>query len=254
MQKIKKELLKKSGIYCIVNIVNNKQYIGSSKNLYSRLYNHRRLLRQNKHLNKKLQNSFNKYLEENFKYYIIEYCDENLLLEREQHYFNTINPELNITLDAVRNTLSKESRLLQSETRKRKIKSGEIKLVGKEIYQYDLNGNFIKKYDYIKQACIENNIHQSTICRFLNGSYNKGGGYLWSLNYFEKLEPYVKSKKDNGKLNKKVKILDYITKEEIFTFDSYKECAKYFNTFSSSISYAIKVQQKFLKKYLIIKA
>jgi len=254
MQKIKKDLLKKSGIYCIINVVNNKQYIGSSKNLYSRLYNHKRLLRQNKHVNKKLQNSFNKYLEVNFKYFIFEYCDEMFLLSKEQDYFNTLKPEFNITLDAIRNTLSKESRLLQSETRKKRIASGEIKLSGKEIYQYDLNGNFIKKYDYIKQACIENNIHQSTICRFLNGSSNKGGDYLWSLNYFEKLKPYIRSKKDNGKLNKKVKILDYVTKEEMFTFDSYKECAKYFNTFSSSISHAIKVQQKFLKKYLIIKA
>lgn len=33
-------LRKKSGIYCLVNIINNKRYIGSSKYLYLRLIEH----------------------------------------------------------------------------------------------------------------------------------------------------------------------------------------------------------------------
>lgn len=49
--------LKKSGIYCLINLSNNKRYIGSSKNIYSRLLKHRSLLRNNKHENSKLQNS-----------------------------------------------------------------------------------------------------------------------------------------------------------------------------------------------------
>lgn len=252
MQKIKKEFVKKSGIYCIINIINNKQYIGSSKNLYTRLNKHRSLLRKNKHCNIKFQNSWNKYLELNFKYYILEYCDESLLLEKEQYYIDMLNPELNITLEVIRNELSKESRLLQSETRKKRIKNGTIKLYGKEIYKYDLNGNFIKKYDYIKEACLENNIVQSTIYRYLDGTNKKAGNFLWSLKYVNKMQPYIKFKKDNGKMNKKVNILDYKTHEIIYNFNSLIECAEYFKTYPSSISYAIKVKQKFLKKYLII--
>lgn len=34
MEKITRELLKVSGIYCIENKINHKSYIGSSKNLY----------------------------------------------------------------------------------------------------------------------------------------------------------------------------------------------------------------------------
>ena len=34
------ELKNKVGIYCILNIVNNKKYIGSSKNIWNRLQKH----------------------------------------------------------------------------------------------------------------------------------------------------------------------------------------------------------------------
>ena len=38
--KINKFDLNKSGIYCIRNIVNNKVYIGKSKNIYNRITQH----------------------------------------------------------------------------------------------------------------------------------------------------------------------------------------------------------------------
>lgn len=244
--------LQKSGIYCIININNKKRYIGSSKNIYQRLSKHRSLLRNNKHQNILLQNSWNKYKEDNFDYYVLEFCDEDVLEIREQHYIDTLNSDFNITKIVERNILSKESRKLQSETRIKRIASGEIKLYGKEIYQYDLNGNFIEKYNTIKEACKKNNIHPSTICRFLKGTYKKGGDYLWSLTYKEKLEPYVKSKRDLSCLNKKVEVLDYNSLKVIYTFNSLKECAEFFKCFRSSISYAIKVKQKFKKKYMIV--
>lgn len=250
MRKITKEL-QKSGIYCIINLYNNKCYVGSSKNVYQRLSKHRSLLRKNKHNNKILQNSWNKYKEDNFDYQILEFCNEDVLEKKEQYYIDNYNSDLNITKIVERNILSKESRKLQSETRIKKIASGEIKLWGKEIYQYDLDGNFIRKFDTIKEACLKNNIHQSTICRFLNGTYKKGGGYLWSLTYEEKLKPYIKSKRNLNKLCKQVEVLDYYSLKVIYSFNSLKECAKFFKCFPSSISNAIKVKQKFKQKYMI---
>lgn len=240
-----------SGIYCIINTFNNKRYVGSSINLHMRLQRHRSMLRKNYHQNRKLQNSWNKHSEERFDCYILEYCPEDLLIVREQYYIDNLKPEYNLVLEVERNILSKESRLLQSETRKRRIKSGEIKLsCEKTIYQYDLEGNFLEKYESIKKACIINNIHQCTICRFLNGTYRKGGNYLWSLEYKEKLDPYVKLRNDTGKLKKPVQILeDNIV---VLEFDSFKECAKYFNTYSTCISYAIKINAVFRNKYKII--
>jgi group I intron endonuclease len=229
----------------------NKRYVGSSINLHMRLQQHRSKLRKNYHQNRKLQNSWNKHSEEKFDCYILEYCPQELLEIREQFYIDNLKPEYNITLIVERNILSKESRILQSETRKRKIKSGEIKLsFEKIIYQYDLEGNFLEKYESIKKVCIINNIHQSTICRFLNKTYKKGGNYLWSLEYKEKLEPYIKVRNDTGKLNKAVQILE--NDIVVLEFNSFKECAKYFNTYSTCISYAIKINAVFRKKYKII--
>ncbi|MEQ8172689.1 MAG: GIY-YIG nuclease family protein, partial [Candidatus Eremiobacterota bacterium] len=61
---------KNSGIYCIINRVNQKIYIGSAKNLKDREKQHFSLLKNNKHVNKYLQNSYNKHGYENFEFKI----------------------------------------------------------------------------------------------------------------------------------------------------------------------------------------
>ena len=57
MNLLKTTFKNKIGIYCIINTENSKNYIGSSMNLYKRIYEHRRLLKLNKHYNKRLQNA-----------------------------------------------------------------------------------------------------------------------------------------------------------------------------------------------------
>jgi group I intron endonuclease len=77
------------GIYKIVNIINNKIYIGSSNNIINRWKLHRRDLFKNKHDNFHLQFSWNKYGEDNFIFEIVEeVLDKTLLLEREQYYLD----------------------------------------------------------------------------------------------------------------------------------------------------------------------
>ena len=76
-------------IYQIRNLINNKIYIGSAINFSKRCYNHRALLRKNKHHSKHLQSSWNKYGEENFVFEILEKIeDKNKLIEREQFYLD----------------------------------------------------------------------------------------------------------------------------------------------------------------------
>jgi group I intron endonuclease len=80
----------KSGIYSIVNILNNKIYIGSSINIKKRWASHKRKLRSNSHPNKKLQSAWNKYSEESFIFNIIEHSNIEILLIREQYYLDTL--------------------------------------------------------------------------------------------------------------------------------------------------------------------
>jgi len=78
----------KTGIYKITNIITNKSYIGSSINITSRWYHHKTALKFNKHHSKKLQRSYNIHGKDNFKYEIIEECDKNNLLIKEQYYID----------------------------------------------------------------------------------------------------------------------------------------------------------------------
>lgn len=88
--------IKLSGIYVIINTLNNKIYIGSTNNLYGRLKCHFNKLASNKHVSPHLQNSYNKYGKNNFSYLILEYCGIDLLEQREQFYCNLLKPEYNI--------------------------------------------------------------------------------------------------------------------------------------------------------------
>lgn len=59
-------------IYSITNTTNAKRYIGQTIKLTQRLKQHRSCLRSNVHHNNHLQNAWNKYGEDNFKFEVIE--------------------------------------------------------------------------------------------------------------------------------------------------------------------------------------
>lgn len=88
-------MAKLSGIYQISNLITGDFYIGSSKNIAGRLRKHKDRLIKNVHGNKHFQSSFNKHRLDNFKFETIEYCNPNLLLVREQYYFDLLEPAYN---------------------------------------------------------------------------------------------------------------------------------------------------------------
>lgn len=76
------------GIYKITFIPKNIVYIGQSLDISTRLSQHRNKLSLNKHENSKLQNYYNKYWLDSFKFEIIEQCKENELTDREQYWID----------------------------------------------------------------------------------------------------------------------------------------------------------------------
>jgi len=86
------------GVYKIINITNNKLYVGSSVNLKNRKKIHFLDLKKGNHHNNYLQKSYNKYGVENFKWKIIEIVEFNEdrkilkanLLEKEQFWINEL--------------------------------------------------------------------------------------------------------------------------------------------------------------------
>lgn len=81
----------KSGIYSIRNIINEKKYIGYTKDFNSRKIDHFSNLKCNKHNNKHLQGSYNKYGKSCFVFEIIEECEEQFLIKREHFWITSLN-------------------------------------------------------------------------------------------------------------------------------------------------------------------
>lgn len=86
--------MKKSGIYCIENLINHKKYIGQSVDIDNRWRQHKNELNNNTHFNDYLQKSWNKHGADSFRFYVLEYCDVNQLDSLEVYYidiYETLN-------------------------------------------------------------------------------------------------------------------------------------------------------------------
>jgi len=76
-----------SGIYLIVNLSNNKLYVGSAIDTDDRWRLHKLELNRNNHHNRHLQAAWNLYGEAGFKFYIIEFITFDLE-DREQYWID----------------------------------------------------------------------------------------------------------------------------------------------------------------------
>ena len=83
---MKKQII---GIYKIQNQINDKLYIGSSFDISERIRTHLSKLKNNTHKNAHLQSAINKYNLNNFKFSIIEECEKEDLITKEQYYINS---------------------------------------------------------------------------------------------------------------------------------------------------------------------
>lgn len=87
----------KSCVYEIRNVVTGGRYIGSAKKLSTRRNRHYWELKNGRHPNKHLQNSYHKHGEKNFLISPLLFCSiENLLLY-EQICIDNLKPEYNLT-------------------------------------------------------------------------------------------------------------------------------------------------------------
>lgn len=162
--------MKKCYIYSIRNIVNNKRYIGSSIRVLTRKRVHFQELRDNKHPNKKLQHSYNKYGLDKFIFEILEeflISNKEEQFKKEQYYmnlFDSYKKGFNCTSNAAWNGTSVKLSLEKIKSKGEKIsklKKGISpknlekmrKSRWKPILEFE-NGNFVKEYENTRQAGI----------------------------------------------------------------------------------------------------
>lgn len=192
------EDLYKTGIYKILCLGNNKIYIGSAcgfkskpikKNGFYRRWNeHIRDLKLNKHKNKHLQNAWNKYGKENFKFEIIEFCDHTEALKKEEYYINFFKTtDHNIGFNMLKRHLANYTKF--SKEHKQKIsnalkgKKRPLEVVQKwsnKVQQIDENQLIVAEYYSIAEAERQTGIQRQDIGQACIGKkIKKAGGFFW---------------------------------------------------------------------------
>lgn len=79
----------------------------------------------------------------------------------------------------------------------------------KNIIQYSKDGEFIKLYNSIKDACTKTGIDISTISKCCNGKQKTAGGYIWRFENEKPTQEYLKWCNNSGKDEMKKAIIQY---------------------------------------------
>ena len=178
LRKNLKPYKKVPGIYKI--IINERFYIGSSKNLYNRLCTHIQSMKSQTHHNRTIQNCFNKYGEDNMFFEILETFEdysESFLIEREKYYMDLLNPDMNHIKDPVVIVRDATYRKRLSEAQKKRFKNKEQHNV-KRVYQYDLDGNFLQEWKSASEAARKyGSDYPTLVCNVCRGEHATAYGY-----------------------------------------------------------------------------
>lgn len=253
--------MKKTGIYRITNIINEKFYVGSAVNIHRRWLEHKSFLNRNKHHSKYLQNSFNKYGIDNLNFEIIEECSKELLIEREQYWINLLdsyNNGYNCSPTAG-NTLgvkhSDETRLKRSilnlgnDFHKGKKHSEETK---KFISEKFINKTYVDRYgkeksDEIKRKMSEKRKGENNPAYGRRGLITKG---FTGKNHTDITKKKI-SEKHVGNLWAKRRVLIQVDENDVVLkiWESISECSRNLNISWNSIYNVLNGITKKTKKH-----
>lgn len=164
--------LNASGIYRIRNSIDNRIYIGSSKDFRERFKKHEFDMAEGKHHSIHLDRFCSKYFNEVvFFFEILELTKESDLVIREQYYLDTLKPfgERGFNM------------------RKTAFSSAGKPKVKKSFYQYDLGGNEISFLN-IKEMVAYTGLNENTMRGALTGQFKTCGGFIFSYEKLSKEE------------------------------------------------------------------
>lgn len=194
------DLTIKSGIYWITNLITDQIYVGSAVDLNRRKSRHFNQLKNNKHSNKYLQNSFNKYGENNFKFEVIEKVKLSFLYWHEQDHLDNLwdgqNKCFNIVKDVEKppnyNDFSEEKKKLIREKMSKslkglkktpehieKVRQGSMK----PVVQMSLDGQEIQIFRSARDADAATGVSYKHISCVCHGKYGRNtvGGFKWKF-------------------------------------------------------------------------
>lgn len=207
------------GIYKITNLISKKVYIGQSVDINYRFNNHKSesFNPKSNAYNTAIHRAIRKYGIENFSFEVIEECTKELLSEREIYwiaYYNSYGDGYNLTpggegVESINRqivydlwdsglSIGKIANQIQcnkhtvidilreycnynNEESDRRGRNDSSKTKQRSVEQYDLNGNFIARYDSLKDAESKLGIPASNIRAVLRGEQHTAGEFQWIL-------------------------------------------------------------------------
>lgn len=185
------------GIYCIENLDNHKKYIGQSTDIKDRLSHHMSNIKYGHSLVRNIREEMEEmhYDVNDFDFYILEECSQNILDDKEKYYIQLYktydsnygyNEDLGGRFTPIR---SEKHNIRLSETKKKQFENKNTSfyfnfLLGqdktkKPILQIDNNGNIIK--EWTKGATDISEVLNIPIRNIYNSieKLNKTEGYFW---------------------------------------------------------------------------
>lgn len=189
-------------IYFIKNKINKRVYVGSAINWQRRKIEHKKLLKNNKHPNRFLQNDFNRSkmsFEQTFSFEIKEIVlNVQDLLMREQYYLDLYYDNQNMCYNLASKAYSvlgvkwpEYSRKTHSSRRKgngnpmwgkahnKKTRQKMAEKQQKKVKQFLLNGVFVAEYSSISEAADFVGLSRQMIGLCCNGERKTGKGFIW---------------------------------------------------------------------------
>lgn len=231
-------------IYKITNILNDKVYVGKSKNPKVRWRQHKC---HSKKRNTKLYYAMRKYGVDNFVFEILEECKENEVNVREEYYISFLKPYYNMTNGGDGGGFLNKK---HGDKWKTSIKGSN----SKKVACYDLEGNLLKTFDSCRDASYKTFGKE---CRGVDavtrGEYQTYGGFQWKT--FD-VQPELKISPYKRKSHKIKKIAKYdLNKNLIEIYDSMTIAAEKNNASTSKITLVCQNKRKshsgYIWKYVI---
>lgn len=239
------------GIYKIQNLENGKVYIGASRNILLRWYQHKYDLRNFRHHSEHLQKAWIKYGEDSFQFDIIECCEERDLNNKEKFYIqlyksNDKNYGYNIfdggnTHNVPEETKKKLSLIHMGMTHNEEtIKKMRNKAKKDKIAQLDLEGNLVRIWESTLEIKKELHIDTKDIrecCKKSNAKRKTAHSYVW-LYYQDYISNNYNIKDyQNTGIRHPIKIHQYsLEYEYIATYDSIYKAGRILNIPYQNIS------------------
>lgn len=172
--KILKENKNKSGVYRWINKLNGKTYVGSSTNLRVRLYKYYSIGSLGNNL-RVIDRALFKYGFSSFSFEILEYCDKNIVLEREQYYLGLLGPDYNI-VELAGNTLGYKHSEESLERMRNFVMSDDLRAKkAVNVVKYATAANMVPvvvedihtkektEYNSVREAALALGIHNTTL-------------------------------------------------------------------------------------------